>query len=140
MTVRNALEPMEQYFEDAWAVAKDEKLPPNAASQAVPGMCRQGLEAACIEKFRRTRIGRGEAHERVERQIEQATTLNMKAALALLDDADKASQVGDVIADRWGRDLAEAFRACNKRVHEGYFGGLTDLINTSKKLAVRIKW
>ena len=139
VTVRNALDPVAQYFDDAWAVARDERLPAAVASQTVPGICRQGLEAACVERIRSTRIGRGEAHARVEQQISQANTFPQLAALALLEDTGKASQVGRVIADRWGQPFAEIFWACNKRAHEGFSGDLLSLINTSQGLAQRIK-
>ncbi len=139
VTVRNALDPVEQYFEDARALASDRRLPSDVAIQSVPGICRQGLEAACMERIRRRRIGRGQTHAQVEEHIAKASTLKPLAALALLEDLSKTSQVVTLISQRWGPDLADVFQVCNRRVHEGYSGNLTDFINQCTRLAKRIK-
>ena len=44
------------------ALAKTNDLPPEVAKRVVPGLCRQAIEAACMEAIRRRRIGRGEPH------------------------------------------------------------------------------
>lgn len=137
--IRDALDPVEQYFEDARALAMDKGIPTGIAAEAVPVICREGLEAACMERIRRVRIGRGERHLDVERKIEQANTLVPMAALALLEDTDKGPKVAAWIEQRWGRDLAETFRTCNKRVHEGYTGNVHILINQCTRLAKRIQ-
>lgn len=136
--VRDRLDPVNQYFNDAWAVAADEKLPDVVASRVAPGLCRLGLEAACVEAVRRRRIGRGDHHYAVERTLSEATTLNLKAALALFDDSGRG---GDVLGhiNRWGRTLGDAFRDANAGAHKGFQGDLKSLINESRSLAERIR-
>ena len=65
--VRRTVDPVNQYFLDARAVEKDDSLPDGVAARVVPGLCRLGIEAACMEAVRRRRIGRGDAHQAVER-------------------------------------------------------------------------
>jgi hypothetical protein len=139
VTVRNTLDPVEQYFEDARALALDSRVPADVANTAVPGICRQGLEAACVERIRRVRIGRGEGHAEVERRITQANNLIPIAALALLEDSSRGSQVRQVIEQRWGQDLADVFFACNRRVHQGHSGDLNHFINQCTRLGKRIQ-
>ena len=85
--LRRALDPVGRYLEDALAVAGTADLPSSAAARVVPGLCRLGLEAACMEVVRRRRLGRGEPHGEVERALADAGGLLPLAALALFDDA-----------------------------------------------------
>ena len=93
--LRRALDPVGRYLEDALAVAGTADLPSSAAARVVPGLCRLGLEAACMEVVRRRRLGRGEPHAEVERALGDAGGLVPLAALALFDDA---AREGDVLA------------------------------------------
>src|SRR5690606_14309155 len=54
--VRRTVDPVNQYFLDARAVEKDDSLPDGVAARVVPGLCRLGIEAACMEAVRRRRI------------------------------------------------------------------------------------
>ena len=56
---RPSKNPVSRYIEDAMALAQDD-LPPEVARRVIPGLCREALEAACMEAIRRRRIGRGE--------------------------------------------------------------------------------
>jgi recombinational DNA repair ATPase RecF len=138
VSVRDTLDPVLQYFRDAWAVARDDQLPDVVAARIVPGLCRLGVEAALVERVRRERIGRGEAHAEVEAAIEAATTLTQLASLALFGGPDQGGKVLPHL-DRWGRPLADAFRSVNEGAHRGYGGSLTDLVNDARDLAERIR-
>ena len=70
--LRRALDPVGRYLEDALAVAGTADLPSSAAARVVPGLCRLGLEAACMEVVRRRRLGRGEPYGEVERAVARA--------------------------------------------------------------------
>lgn len=137
--VRDRLDPVNQYFNDAWAVAADEKLPDVVASRVAPGLCRMGLEAACAEAVRRRRISRGDPHHVVEQVLADASTLNIKAALALFDDPAGGGRVLGHINNKWGRNFGDAFRDANAGAHKGFSGSLTDLINDCRGLAERIR-
>ena len=137
--VRNSLDPVLQYFLDARAVAKDVSLEGKIGRRVVPGFCRNGLEAACMEAVRRRRLGRGEAHAEVEQALADAPRLMQKASLALFDDVDQAGRVYGYIGKRWSRGLADAFRDANRGVHAEYQGGLMGLANECQSLAERIR-
>ena len=63
---RRSKDPVSRYLDDAFALAKTDDLPPDIARRVIPGLCREALEAACMETVRRRRIGRGEPHADVE--------------------------------------------------------------------------
>ncbi len=139
VTVRKVLGPVEQYLNDAWAVAMEDNLDAGVSHQVVPGFCRQALEAACVERIRRERIRQGVPHAEVEQEVDRANTLMEKAALALLGDVSQAGQVYNTIAQRWGEPMAQVVRVCNRGSHAGFSGDLRRLINASRGLAARIR-
>ena len=46
---RRSKDPVSRYIEDAMALAYTDDLPPEVARRVVPGLCREALEAACME-------------------------------------------------------------------------------------------
>ena len=132
--VEKAHDPVVQYFLDARVVAKDEELSDLVASRVVPGFCRNGIEAACVEAVRRRRIGRGESHQSVEDAVVGRKTMEL-AALALFDDENQGGQVLAEINKRWDRRAGNAFRDCQKGAHQGFGGSLLDLTHESQRLA-----
>ncbi len=139
VAIREVLGPVEQYLNDAWAVALEDNLDADISHQVVPGLCRQALEAACVERIRRERIARGIPHAEVEQEIDRANTLMQKAALALLGDISQASKVYHTVAQKWGQPMANVLRTCNRGTHQGYQGDLQGLVNSSGGLANRIR-
>ena len=137
--IRDSLDPVSQCFYDARAVALDDRLPEEMAARVVPGFCRSGLEAACIEAVRRHRLGRGEAHAEVDQALEQAQRLTQKASLALFDDLDQGGRVYSRVRERWGLMFADALQDANRGTHHGYRGDLMGLINDCRGLAERIR-
>lgn len=133
------LDPVEARLDDARAAARDEKLPPRIAARVVPGLCRQAIEAACLQAVRRRRLARGEAHTRVEALLTDVTGLYESVALALFDDRGKQQQ-GKVLVrlnqdHAFGSRAANAFVACNRGAHEAYPGDLADLTRDATRLA-----
>jgi hypothetical protein len=104
----------------------------------VPGLCRLGLEAACMEVVRRRRLGRGEPHAEVERQLAEAGLTEL-AALALHDDRARAGEVLDRVAKEAGAPLAEALAQCDQE--PGRAGALPpiELARRSSKLAAWLR-
>ena len=137
--VKETLDPSRQHFWDARAVSRDDGLLAEVAENVVPGMCREGLEAACLDVIRRRRLGRGEPHADVEQLLEGARTLSQKAALALFDDVKRAGEVSGRISKEWGSNFTDAFWAANRGAHHGYRGDLASLINDCQGLAERIR-
>ena len=73
-------------------LARTRDLPKIARERVVPGLCRQAIEAACLEAVRTRRLGRGESHDSIEALFEEHTKLLPRLALALFDDAERAGE------------------------------------------------
>lgn len=136
--VTPSVDPVIQYFLDARAVARDEDLPIGVANQVVPGFCRSGIEAACIEAIRRRRLAKGEAHSRVEELLVGLKTTELMA-LALFDDETQGGEVLGEINAKWGKRSGDAYRDAQRGAHKGFSGGLIELINECQSLAERVR-
>jgi hypothetical protein len=137
--LRRALDPVGRYLEDALAVAGTADLPSSAATRVVPGLCRLGLEAACMEVVRRRRLGRGEPHGEVERVLSNAGPLTQLLALALFDDADRGGEVLARIKKEAGAPLAEALKQCDEGKGEIQAAAAVELVRQSSKLAAWLR-
>jgi hypothetical protein len=137
--LRRALDPVGRHLEDALAVAGTADLPPTAAARVVPGLCRLGLEAACMEVVRRRRLGRGEPHGEVERALSDAGRLLPLAALALFDDAERGADVLPRLEREAGPPLAEALRRCEEGAHDIDAAAAVELVRHSGRLAAWLR-
>ncbi len=137
--VSDSHDPVTQHFIDAWAVIQDSYLPYEMAARVIPGFCREGLEAACVEAIRRRLLGRGESHSQVEQILEAANRLSQKAALALFDNMSRGAQVPERISQKWTPGFRDAFRAANRGAHGAYSGDLRQLISECQALAARLR-
>ena len=131
---RLSKDPVSRYIEDALSLAKTNDLPQEVARRVVPGLCRQAIEAACMEAIRRRRIGRGEPHTDVENLLAGINGARPLAALALFDDPDRA---GDVMPrlNKENKASADTFRAVNEGSHEGLPGDMLDVVRNAEKLS-----
>ena len=117
--VRRGTDPVARYLDDARALVRTEGLTADIAARVVPAFCRNALEAACTDAFRRRRLLRGAVHRDVELALESATTLTAKAALALFDDQTRGGDVMSRINARYGRSAGDTFKDCNSGSHLG---------------------
>lgn len=136
--VNQSFDPVRQYFNDGWAVAKDDDLPIGVANRVVPGFCRSGIEAACVEAVRRRRLGRGESHSAVEDLLIGKKTAELMA-LALFDDEDQGGKVLGEINSKWEKRAGDAYRDAQRGTHQGFTGSLPDLVNECRSLAERVR-
>ena len=138
--VREKRDPVVQYFLDARSVARDSDLPEQVARRVIPGMCRDGLEAACVEAVRRRRLGRGEPHSEVDDLLERTRTLKQKASLALFDETGRGgNDISERITGKWRRQFANAFWDANRGAHKPFGGSLWGLMNDCQGLAERLR-
>lgn len=135
VSLRLALTPVQRAVDDAMALAKTDELPSAVARRVVPLFCRLALEAACTDVVRRRRIGRGEAHAEVEEKLLDTPKLAPRLALALFDDAGRASEVPGALESRFGRSKREVYFRVNKGVHEGDADNLVGLVRNCEALA-----
>jgi hypothetical protein len=137
--LRRALDPVGRYLEDALAVASTADLPSQAAARVVPGLCRLGLEAVCMEVVRRRRLSRGETHAAVEGALAGANGLAGLAALALFDDAARAADVRPRLEREAGTPLADAFARCDRGDRGADGPEPLELVRRSSKLAAWLR-
>jgi len=137
--LRRALDPVGRYLEDALAVAGTADLPSSAAARVVPGLCRLGLEATCMEVVRRRRLGRGEPYAEVERSLGEASGLLPLAALALFDDAARTREVLPRVEREAGAPLAQALKQCEEATPEVKPAAALELVRQSSKLAAWLR-
>jgi len=137
--LRRALDPVGRYLEDALAVAGTADLPSSAAARVVPGLCRLGLEATCMEVVRRRRLGRGEPHAEVERMLNDAGRLLPLAALALFDDATRTKDVLPRVEREAGAPLAQALKQSDDGGPEVKPAAAVELVRQSGKLAAWLR-
>ena len=120
---REVRSPVRQYLDDAFALVNTDDLPKIARERVVPGLCRQSLEAACLDVIRRRRLTRGDSHDEVERLFETHGKLVPRLALALFDDAEKAGEVYASLKNRIGPWQVDTVKLCNEGAHKGFPGG-----------------
>ena len=131
-------DPVLQYFNDASEVMS-EGLPHEVDRRVIPGFCRNGLEAACVEAVWRRRLDRGESHEKINKELSKAIKLNQKASLALFDNTKQGSDVFNEISSKWSEGLANAYRYTDKGAHGKYSDSLNNLIKDSRELAQKLR-
>ena len=137
--LRPALDPVERSLSDARSVAKSERLPEAVARRVIPGLCRQALEAACIEAVRRRRLAKGAAHDQVEIALEDADRLTDKMALALFDDAGRGGDVLPRLNAKYGHGAGDTFVWANKGAHGNAPLDARDLVRQTEQLAAKIR-
>jgi hypothetical protein len=137
--VVEALDPVSRSLKDARAVAMTERLPLEVARRVVPGLCRQAIEAACLDVVRHKRLGRGDPHAAVEEALESATTTKQRLALALFDDAGRAGDVLRHLNLAWGRWAGDCVNAVNRGAHGQYEGDLPHLIRETERLTGELR-
>lgn len=118
--LREVRSPMRQYLDDAFALVNTQDLPKIARERVVPGLCRQSLEAACLDAIRRRRLARGDSHEAIEELFITHTKLVPRLTLALFDDAGKTGDVYTSIKNRFGPWQLETVKLCNEGAHKGF--------------------
>lgn len=140
VTITEKRDPVIQYFFEARSILKDDDLQEDMARRVIPGFCRSGLEAACVEAVWRRRLGRGEPHEKINQELLRAKKLSQKASLVLFGDIKQAGKVYDTISSKWrNKRLATAYSDANKGTHGKYTGNLANLINDCQSLAERLR-
>jgi len=117
--LRDVRSPVRQYLDDAFSLASSKDAQQILVDRVVPGLCRQSIEAACIEVVRRRRLQKGRPHEEIESLFAVHTKLLPRLALALYDDAEKAGEVYAGVKNRFGPRQADTVRACNEGAHKG---------------------
>ena len=133
--VRQVRGPVERYLDDARALVRTSGLPRPVMERVVPGLCRQSLEAACLEVVRRRRLIKGQGHAEVEDVLAQHPRLMSRLALAIFDSPDKASDVLGRLNQRVGPWAPKVVRVCNRGAHGTLPAGEVGFVRDAGRLA-----
>jgi recombinational DNA repair ATPase RecF len=137
--VRTCLDPAEQAWQDARALAADNSLPPEVAARVVPGLCRTAVEATFTDAIWRHQLRAGRRHDEIEEAVEDARVrLNRLAALALAGDASKGGEVLPKL-NAWGHRYADTYQILNKGAHVASHGDLRPLTRDAGDLVTKIR-
>ena len=117
--LKTSLDPAQAAIEDARAVALSGGLPEEVPRRVVPSLCRQAIEAACLESGRRRLLRIGMGLDECEEKWADAVKLLPRIAIALYGDADRAGDVYGTLNNRLGGWAADTARACNEMAHSG---------------------
>ena len=135
--LKTSLDPVQAAMEDARAVELSGGLPEEVARRVVPNLCRQAIEAACLESGRRRLLGIGMGVDEYEEMWADAPRLLPRIAIALYGDADRAGHVYGTLNNKFGPWAADTARSCNEMAHSGAPEGtdLKEFINSAESLA-----
>ncbi len=135
--LKTSLDPVQAAIEDARAVELSGGLPEEVPRRVVPSLCRQAIEAACLESGRRRLLRKGMGAEEREEKWAEAAKLLPRIAIALHGDAGRAGDVYGTLNNKFGGWAADTARTCNEMAHSGAPQGsdLKALINSAESLA-----
>ena len=135
--LKTSLDPVQAAIEDARAVELSGGLPEEVPRRVVPSLCRQAIEAACLESGRRRLLGIGLGLDECDAKWADAVKLLPRIAIALYGDADRAGDVYGTLNNKFTGWAADTARACNEMAHSGAPEGtdLKGLINSAESLA-----
>lgn len=135
--LKASLDPLQAAIEDARAVEFSGGLPEEVSRRVVPNLCRQAIEAACLESGRRRLLRIGMGLDECETRWTDAPRLLPRIAIALYGDAERAGDVYGTLNNKFGPWAADTARACNEMAHSGAPKGadLKELINRAETLA-----
>ena len=136
--VRQVDDPADRAISDAFAVCADDSVPQKVAARVVPGLCRIAAESAFVTAARRKLLSSGRRHADVEQELERASKLNEKAALAMHGDMSRGGDVLSVL-NKWYRRVADTFQALKAGAHNEHPGELRDLVNDTRALVHEVR-
>lgn len=138
--LKKSLDPIQGAIEDARAVELSGELPDEIRRRVVPGLCRQAIEAACLESGRRRLLAGGMSLDACEETWADADRLLPRVAIGLYGDADRAADVYGTLNNKFGSWAADTVRDCNRMTHSGASRGtdLKRLISRSESLATKL--
>ena len=137
---KKSLDPIQGAIEDARAVQLSDGLPDEVRRRVVPGLCRQAIEASCLESGRRRLLAGGMSLDECEETWAAADKLLPRVAIGLYGDLDRAGDVYGTLNNRFGRWAGDTVRDCNEMTHSGAGAAadLRDLVSRAESLAAKL--
>jgi ABC-type lipoprotein export system ATPase subunit len=138
VTVRRRTNPVDDYLDDARSILRTEGVPQLVRRRVVPGLCRNAIEAACLDATRARLLKEGTPFDQIDTLFEQAHKLKERVALAVFGDSGKAGQVLGYLNKNFGRSDTDAFKAIDSGAHTLVEDDPEGLIVTAQRLATGI--
>ena len=138
--LKKSLDPIQGAIEDARPVELSRGLPDEVRRRVVPGLCRQVIEAACLESGRRRLLAGGMRLDECEETWAAADKLLPRVAIGLYGDLERAGDVYGTLNNRFGRWAGDTVRDCNEMTHSGAGAAadLRDLVSRAESLAAKL--
>ncbi|WP_329955119.1 AAA family ATPase [Rhodococcoides fascians] len=111
--VKETLNQAKRYVSDAYALVRDEAVPPDVKRRVVPGLFRLALESAAQQVFYAAQHKAGQSRDVTETQWDAVKKTRGRLALAVHGDADK--DLGGWLSYRPER--TPTLKLCNAGVH-----------------------
>ena len=136
-----SVDPVQAALADARAVALSEELPEEARRRVIPGLCRDAIEAACLESGQKQLLARGMSHHDCDEHWAENVRLLPRIAVALYGDAGRAGEVYRTLQNKYGHIAVRTVKDCNEMTHSGAADhiDLKELIRDSERLANDLK-
>jgi hypothetical protein len=135
VTVRTKKNPVDDYLDDARAILATDSFPIEARRRVIPGLCRNSIEAACIDATRARLLKIGIPFDQIEERIDAAGTLLPRMALALFGDSNQAGQVMAHVNQKYGSTFGDCVSALKSGTHVLIDDDPEALIRSTEKLA-----
>ena len=132
--LKKSLDPIRGAIEDARAIELSAELPDEVRRRVVPGLCRQAIEAACLESGRRRLLADGMSLDLCEETWAATPRLLPRVAIGLYGDPDREADVYRTLKNEFGPWAEATVRDSNRMTHSGADKGtdLKDLISRSE--------
>ena len=131
--------PVRRNLDDARSVLRAEASEA-IKSRVIPVLCRQALEAACIEALWRTRAAGDIDREQTERDIRKAQKLTDKLGLLLPGATEHGGDPLETVRHKFGETAVDVVTDCNRGAHGATLSmPLNTLINRTKSLTDKLR-
>lgn len=139
VTARQVDGPVRRNLDDARAILRAEEASEAVKSRVVPVLCRQALEAACVEAVWRMRATNDIDREQTEQDLHKAQKLTDKLEL-LLGATEHDGDPLETVKQKFGETAADVVADCNRGAHGVALSmPLNTLINRTGSLADKLR-
>lgn len=134
VTVSLHTDTVRRLLQQAGDVAEAGRVPDRLAARVVPGFCRQAVEIACAEAYRRRALAGGEDHRTVDGKLAKQQRLTERLRLLMGND-DEYEQRLEALSPGAGALV----KRLNEGAHRGDDGDLRSLIDGARVLTKRLR-
>lgn len=117
--IEQVADPVQNYLDDARALALTRELDERIKARVVPAFCRLAIEQAATTRYRRKQYQKGVSHHQVDNAIRDASRIYEVLSLALFLEKRDDEEVRQRLNADFGTSAVACIRSCNDGTHEG---------------------